>query len=140
MEVTVQKKEKNPLFNRVEVSVTIHHEKKATPSRSEVLERVTKIVEADPKLCTVRELRTAYGSNYSTALVHVYTDEKSLKEFEPAHLIDRTLKSLGLKQGAKPKPKSEKPAQQKPEEKIEEKKPEKEEKKESVKGDETGKS
>jgi len=123
MEVTVQKKEENPLFNRVEVSVTIHHDKKATPSRSDILERVTRIVEADPKLSTIRELRTAYGSNYSTALVHVYKDENSLKEFEPAHLINRTLKSLGLKEGAKPKP----------EEKKEEPK------KEEVKGDETAK-
>ena len=107
MEVTVQKKDKNPLFNRIEVSVTIMHEKKATPSRLEILNKVAKIVESDPKLCTVRELRTAYGSNYSTALVHVYSDEKSLKEFEPPHLVDRTLKSLGLKEATKPKPKKE---------------------------------
>ena len=136
MEITVSKKHQNPLFNRLEVHATIQHPKEATPSRTDVLKKIADIVDAKPELCVIRELRTSYGSNFSTAVLHAYTNEKDLKEFESEYLIKRTLVALGIIEKEKkvvkekPKPpkheKKEEVKEEKPKEKPEEK-PKKEE-------------
>lgn len=116
MEITVSKKVQNPLFNRLEIYATIQHSKEATPSRADILKKVADIVDTKPELCIIRQMRTSYGSDFSTAILHAYNDEKNLKEFESEYLIKRTLIALGLiekeKKVIKEKPKHPKPKEE----------------------------
>jgi ribosomal protein S24E len=116
MEITVSKKVQNPLFNRLEVYANIQHSKEATPSRADVLKKIADIVDAKPELCVIRQMRTTYGSDFSTAILHAYDDEKNLKEFESEYLIKRTLIALGIiekeKKVIKEKPKPPKPKEE----------------------------
>ncbi|WP_075049809.1 30S ribosomal protein S24e [Ignicoccus islandicus] len=77
----------NPLIERRELSIVIHHVGKSTPKRCEVKEAIAKSLGIDPNLVIVRKLVTEYGIGRTRGKVHIYNNQKRLEEIEPQKAI-----------------------------------------------------
>ena len=88
MDVKVIKKEESKLFPRVEVLLQIEFAG-PIPPREEVRKEVSKKLGVNENLVVIDEIKGVYGERVCKVSVRVYTDEKSIKELEPEHLIKR---------------------------------------------------
>ena len=89
--LVVSQKE-NKVIQRREVVVRIEHRGKGTPSRPDVINAVSKLMEVNPDLVVVRRIETEYGRDASKAWVHIYWDKAALEKFEPRYVLERTAK------------------------------------------------
>ena len=127
MNLQVITDEKNPLFKRREITAKLGYEDK-TPSRLEIRKEVAKKLGTKEELVIIKRIIPDYGTPAAKCEANIYDDEKSLKELEEKHMVNRHLPKK--KEGEAPA--EEKKEEKKAEDKPEEKKPEapKEEKKE----------
>ncbi len=88
MDVKVIKKEESKLFPRVEVLLQIEFAG-PIPPREEVRKEVSKKLGVNENLVVIDEIKGVYGERVCKVSARVYTDEKSIKELEPEHLIKR---------------------------------------------------
>ncbi len=88
MDVKVIKKEESKLFPRVEVLLQIEFAG-PIPPREEVRKEVSKKLGVNENLVVIDEIKGVYGERVCKVNARVYTDEKSIKELEPEHLIKR---------------------------------------------------
>ena len=93
----VQEKE-FPLLKRKNFTLQAEFPKKPTPSGTEVKKEVAAFLKSDEKKIAVRHIKQVFGSNAALITVHVYQDEKSLKDIEE---IKKRKKKEGDQQGGK---------------------------------------
>ena len=79
----------NPVLGRKEIIVNIDFKGEPTPNRASVLDELKKVLKADKKFIVLREIKTFYGIPSARVKVHVYKDEKVLKETEPSYFLKR---------------------------------------------------
>lgn len=137
MKIEIKKQKKNPLLKREEISVSIEHPGKATPSRREILPELAKVLKSSEDLIIIDKIFSVYGRNVSEARVLAYKKKDEIpkeklekmkgrmtekKKAAPAEASAPSAEAA--KEGEKPPegaPKEEKPAEEaKPEEKSEE--------------------
>ena len=130
MNIQVITDEKNPLFKRREITAKLGYEDK-TPSRLEIRKEVAKKLGTKEELVVIKRITPDYGTPAAKCEANIYDDEKSLKELEEEHMVNRHLpkeKKEAVKEEPKEEAKEEKKEPDKPEEK-----PKEEEKKEEKK-------
>ncbi|MEM4256831.1 MAG: 30S ribosomal protein S24e [Candidatus Diapherotrites archaeon] len=88
MEIEITARKENFLLNREEIEFTVKNTG-ATSSRKQIREKLSAIVNADPKLLVVDILKTTFGSNEIKGLAKIYKNEKDLKKIELSYLIKR---------------------------------------------------
>ncbi len=86
MSIEVKKQNKLPLLNRERVTGYVHYEG-VTPSRLEIKKELAKKISAKEENVVVRHIYGKYGTQRSKLIAHVYTDEASMKRFEPHNLL-----------------------------------------------------
>lgn len=89
MDITIQKTQEQPDFQRTLYTVSCVYDGKATPSRMTLKEDIAKKVKAKPEVVIVRNVTSSYGGGGATVTVVAYKDEKSIKQFEPQHIIKK---------------------------------------------------
>ncbi len=102
MELQIINDKSNPLLKRRDVSVKISD--KATPSRTEVKNKLAALANTKPELIVIESLDTVFGGQEVFGTVSIYESEERLKQLAHKHLIERSA----------PKPAEEKPAEAKP--------------------------
>lgn len=83
MEIEITTVKENPLMDRREVKADIKHENDATPSKEDVLSRITADEGLDKDNVEVNHIYTNYGSKKSEAFMHIYEEfeyDESLEE------------------------------------------------------------
>lgn len=85
----------NRVIHRLEAVLRIEHRGRGTPSRLDVLEAASKLLNVDKGLIVVRRIETEYGKDTSRAWIHAYRDPETLNRFEPKHLLQRSEKKGG---------------------------------------------
>ena len=65
--------------------VDVVHPGKASVSRAELQETLSKMYKADASCVSVFGFRTAFGGGNSTGFALIYDNEDSFKKFEPKH-------------------------------------------------------
>ena len=88
MKFVVTRKFENKLTNRIEVYGYIE-EYEGTINRKEALELLSKEFNWNKDLIIIRKIETKKGSNKNYIEAHLYTNEKSLKYFEPSYILRR---------------------------------------------------
>lgn len=88
MEIEIISKKNNVLINREEIEFGVKGFE-ATPSRKQIREKLSALLNADSKLLIVDVLKSSFGSNYLKGTAKIYKNEKDLKKIELPYLIKR---------------------------------------------------
>ena len=79
----------NKVLNRVEISFSWKHDKKATPSRKEVMDLVRTLEPgSDPDLIVVKDCVTRFGQPLTTGLAYIYGSADAMS-VEPEYIHKR---------------------------------------------------
>lgn len=81
-------KQRNELLHRTAIIAKIKGAK--TPSRKELLKKVSAMLGADEKLLVVDKISQEFGKQSAIAYLKLYDNAKVLKELELNHKIKRT--------------------------------------------------
>jgi len=135
MEIKIESKKNNPLFNRTEVHFTISHEGEGTPNREIIRNELADKLNTKKENIIVNNISSSFGSTETVGYAKVYTSLKQSKGSERKHFLLRNKliteeKKKGDKKTEEPAPtpsKSEEPAGE-PKEEVAAKPPKEEEK------------
>jgi small subunit ribosomal protein S24e len=136
MEIEIQSKTNNSLFNRTEVYFIIHHEGESTPKRDLIKSELAGKLNAKKENIMINFMKSSFGTTTTEGYAKVYNSLKEAKEREKDHILVRNgalVKEKKPVKEEKPKPPAEKPTEgdQKPQEETVEK-PGEEKKEESI--------
>ena len=82
-------KMENKLLNRKEITFSIRHKGKATPSRKDVMDVIKKEEpESNPEHIVIKHTNTRFGQPLTTGLAYIYGDAESMK-VEPQYIHKR---------------------------------------------------
>ena len=82
-------KVENKLLNRKEITFSIRHKGKATPSRKDVMDLVRKEEpKSNPEHIVIKYTNTRFGQPLTTGLAYIYGDAESMK-VEPEYIHKR---------------------------------------------------
>jgi len=90
LSIEVVEERKNPLLRRREIKCKASY-MGATPSHSEVKNKIVAMLNLDPKLVVVDYIRPEYGKQVAHIYVEVYDDEEAMS-IEPKHKLMRERK------------------------------------------------
>ena len=90
-EIEITEEKKNPLIDRLEISLRIDHFGAGTPNRLEVKKKIAAMQGSDEKLTIVKDLETHFGKSYTKGKVYIYENSNDLEFFEPFHILVRNL-------------------------------------------------
>ncbi len=91
MHVEFIKREKNPLLRREEILFEIK-DIKATPSRKEILEKLSALLAKDKELIVVKNIKNVFGTGKAEGLAYLYDSKEILKNLEPEFILKRLSK------------------------------------------------
>lgn len=103
MEMTITKKEYNPLFSREKIEAVIIFE--TTPSYSEVKEEMAKQLGKDKELVVVKNVYQKYGQHKSNVNALIYSSKEAMDKFESVKKGKKEEKAEEKKEEDKAKPK-----------------------------------
>ncbi len=102
MEVKVVETKENKTIGRKELTVEIIYDQKPL-TRIDAIKEIAKLLKVGENLIILRKMNNVFGTRKTICDTHVYSDEKTLKKFEPKYLVKRIEKS---REKAKPKEES----------------------------------
>ncbi|ARM75789.1 30S ribosomal protein S24e [Acidianus manzaensis] len=79
----------NKVVGRRELTIKLFHIGAGTPSREEIKNAISSLLNSQKDLIVVRKISTSYGSGTSIARIHVYDKKEIMEKFEPKHLLNR---------------------------------------------------
>lgn len=82
MHFKIIKQESKPMVEHDEMLIKIE-ETNATPSKVQVQEETSKLINKPKELVVVKKISQAFGEQEAIALVYVYNSLDALKKFEP---------------------------------------------------------
>ena len=82
---------KNPLIDRLELTIRIEHFGKGTPNKLDLKKKVAASQGVDEKLTIVKKIKTHFGSTEDIGKFYIYDNLKELQYFEPFHIRVRNL-------------------------------------------------
>jgi len=80
MKIKILKELEMPLLKRKRITLEIDSEK--TPSANELNDEIVKTLKFDKDLIKIKHIYTSFGKRQSKAIIHVYTDKKTLETIE----------------------------------------------------------
>lgn len=90
MKVKITFQEHNPLLKRTEVMFEVEHgEKGGTPRRSDVRQRLAKVLKKEPELVYVKRMETRTGTMTALGKANVYDSVEQARIVEPEHILVR---------------------------------------------------
>lgn len=81
MEIINKEIKKNPFLHREELKINIKFNK-ATPSRKEIKENISKIFNVDKELISIRKIQTNFGSKEAIVHAFIYENKEWLNKLE----------------------------------------------------------
>ncbi len=112
MKVEILEQKKNPLLKREEVSVSLEHPGKATPSRKEILPELAKALKSREDLLIIDKIFSVPGKNISEARVLAYKKKDEI----PKNKLEKMKGRMApRKKAAAPAPEAPKEGEKPPE-------------------------
>lgn len=128
MKIQILEQKKNPLLKREEVSVSLEHPGKATPSRKEILPELAKALKSREDLLIIDKIFSVPGKNISEARVLAYKKKDEI----PKNKLEKMKGRMApKKKAAAPAPEAPKEGEKPPEGAKEEAAPAEEKKEEA---------
>ncbi|AWR97148.1 30S ribosomal protein S24e [Acidianus sulfidivorans JP7] len=85
----IEKDVNNKVVGRRELSIKLFHIGAGTPSREDIRNAISSLLNSPKDLIVVRKISTSYGSGTSIARVHIYDKKEIMEKFEPEYLLKR---------------------------------------------------
>jgi small subunit ribosomal protein S24e len=89
MEIEIESKTDNPLFNRKEVHFIVHHENEKTPKRDLVRSELADKLKVKKEHIIVSNMNSSFGLNNTIGYAKIYTSSKEALKWEKKHLLKR---------------------------------------------------
>lgn len=90
MEIKITGNRRNELLKRNEVIFIASHEGGPTPSRTEVREKLAKILNVSVDRVYIRRMEAVTGSRTTVGEAHVYDTPEHAVAIEPKHIMARS--------------------------------------------------
>lgn len=100
MEIEIDSKKNNPLFNRTEVRFTIIHTSEGTPNREIIRSELAEKLNAKKENIIINNINSSFGIQQSTGYAKIYTSPKKSEELERKYILKRN-KATGKQQKKK---------------------------------------
>lgn len=100
MDIRIDSDKRNELLGRREIGFVLNY-KGATPSRKEVLDKISAKLNLDQKLVVIDSLRTRFGSSELHGLLRVYDSEEMKLKLERPYLLKRGITEVKKEEGAR---------------------------------------
>lgn len=100
MEIEIDSKKNNPLFNRTEVRFTIIHTSEGTPNREIIRSELAEKLNAKKENIIINSINSSFGIQQSTGYAKIYTSPKKSEELERKYILKRN-KATGKQQKKK---------------------------------------
>ena len=117
MEIEIDSKKNNPLFNRTEIYFTIQHEGEGTPNREIIRSELAEKLNAKKENIIIKNINSSFGVQQSKGYAKIYNSTKYSEKLERKHFLKRNQVS-GKKEKEEKKEEEKKP-EQKPDDTIE---------------------
>lgn len=89
MEMEIDSKKNNPLFDRTEVHFTIQHEGEKTPNREIIRSELAEKLNAKKENIIINDIQSSSGIQKSTGYAKIYSSVKKAEEMERKHILKR---------------------------------------------------
>jgi len=89
MEIEIDSKKNNPLFNRTEIRFTIHHVGEGTPNREIIRSELSEKLNAKKENIIINNINSSFGIQKSTGYAKIYTSLKESDNPERKHILKR---------------------------------------------------
>jgi small subunit ribosomal protein S24e len=97
MEIEIDSKKNNPLFNRTEIRFTIHHEGEGTPNREIIRSELSEKLNAKKENIIINSINSSFGIQQSKGYAKIYTSLKKSDNPERKYILKRN-KIIGKKE------------------------------------------
>lgn len=89
MEIEIESKTDNPLFNRTEVHFIVHHENEKTPKRDLVRSELADKLRVKKEHIIISHMNSSFGLNDTIGYAKIYNSSKEAGKWEKKHLLKR---------------------------------------------------
>jgi len=89
MEIEIDSKKNNPLFDRTEVHFTIQHEGEKTPNREIIRSELAEKLNAKKENIIINDIQSSSGIQKSIGYAKIYSSVKKAEEMERKHILKR---------------------------------------------------
>jgi len=90
-DVEIIEEKRNPLIDRTELKVRVHHLDSGTPNRLELKKKISALKNSNENLTIVSNIQTHFGASYDIGTINIYDNAKELQFYEPFHFQVRNL-------------------------------------------------
>ena len=91
IDIEIVEEKRNPLIERTELKVRIHHLDSGTPNRLELKKKIAAMKNSNENLTIIRNIQTHFGALFDLGTVNIYDNAEELKYYEPFHIQIRNL-------------------------------------------------
>ncbi len=88
MEISISSTNDEKLFNRKTILFSVSYEG-STASKDSVKVELCKRLNLKPDCTVISSMEQGFGSRQSAGSAHAYSDEQSMRKFEPAYVMKR---------------------------------------------------
>lgn len=89
MEIIINSKKENQLLEREEITFTVNHDLKGTPSREEIRNKLAALLNVDIQKLFIEKVETDYGAAKSKGIANVYKSQERALLIEPKYIVKR---------------------------------------------------
>ena len=89
MEIEIDSKRNNPLFNRTEVHFTVQHDGEKTPNREIIRSELAEKLNSKKENIIINNIHSSSGIQRSTGYAKIYPSMKKAEELERKHILKR---------------------------------------------------
>jgi small subunit ribosomal protein S24e len=89
MELEINSKKNNPLFNRTEIRFTIIHKGEGTPNREIIRSELAEKLNAKKENIIINNINSSFGVQQSTGYAKVYSSPKKSEDLEKKYILKR---------------------------------------------------
>ena len=89
VEVEIESEKENKPMHRREMTLIVSHQGEPTPTRQQLKDRVSNLVNSSKDQLIIDSINTKFGKEESTVIARVYDDEESAAKYERKYQKER---------------------------------------------------
>ena len=89
LQIEILKEFENPLLKRKELECIVRHPRSATPTRAEIRDKLSALLNCDKEALFVEKILSEFGVSVTKIYARVYSTPSDAAFIEPSHLLTR---------------------------------------------------